>query len=82
MGTTRSNAVIMPNSEQGEHPSRESAMNGQMRPDNALPIFHGTTKYKHITYAACEPMTDKILPGHWLKRSKKSCAARSKACMV
>src|SRR6266849_6304160 len=51
MGTTRSNPVIMPNSEQGEHPSREFAMNGQMRPDNAMPIFHGTTR------------TDGLIPG-------------------
>src|ERR1700674_3979507 len=51
MGTTRSNAVIMPNSEQGEHPSREFAMNGQMRPDNAMPSFHGTTR------------TDGLIPG-------------------
>ncbi len=43
MRTTRSDPVIMPNGEQGEHPSREFAMNGQMRPDNAMPIFHGTT---------------------------------------
>src|SRR5258708_13094369 len=43
MRTTRSNPVIMPNGEQGEHTSREFAMNGQMRPDNALPIFHSTT---------------------------------------
>src|SRR5712692_9791210 len=43
MGTTRSHPVIMPNREQREHPSQESAMNGQMRPDNAMPIFHGTT---------------------------------------
>src|SRR5260370_39946895 len=43
MRTTRSNPVIMPNGEQGEHTSREFAMNGQMRPDNAMPIFHGTT---------------------------------------
>src|SRR5450759_788160 len=43
MKTTRSHPVIMPNSEQGEHASRECAMNGQMRPDNAMPIFHGTT---------------------------------------
>ena len=43
MGTTRSNPVIMPNSQQREHPSREFAMNSQMRPDNAMPIFHGTT---------------------------------------
>src|SRR5258708_17349999 len=43
MRTTRSNPVIMPNGEQREHPSREFAMNGQMRPDNALPIFHSTS---------------------------------------
>src|SRR5260221_5682695 len=43
MKTARSDLVIMPNSEQAEHPSREGAMNSQMRPDNALPIFHGTT---------------------------------------
>src|SRR5258708_20974453 len=43
MKTARSDAVIMPNSEQAEHPSREGAMNSQMRPDNAMPIFHGTT---------------------------------------
>src|SRR6267378_3649941 len=43
MKTARSDAVIMPNSEQAEHPSREGAMNRQMRPDNAMPIFHGTT---------------------------------------
>src|SRR6266566_5684789 len=33
----------MPNGEQGEQTSREFAMNGQMRPDNAMPIFHRTT---------------------------------------
>src|SRR5258708_14044156 len=43
MKTARSDLVIMPNSEQAEHPSRERAMNSQMRPDNAMPIFHGTT---------------------------------------
>src|SRR6266566_1673687 len=43
MKTARSDLVIMPNSEQAEHPSREFAMNSQMRPDNAMPIFHGTT---------------------------------------
>src|SRR5256886_11270660 len=43
MRTTRSNPVIMPNGEQGEQTSREFAMNGQMRPDNAMPIFHRTT---------------------------------------
>src|SRR5260370_32111363 len=43
MKTARSDLVIMPNSEQAEHPSREGAMNSQMRPDNAMPIFHGTT---------------------------------------
>src|ERR1700730_17001128 len=43
MKTTRSNSVIMPNSEQREHPSREFAMHGQMRPDNAMPIFYSTT---------------------------------------
>ena len=43
MKTARSNAVIMPNGEQSEHASRKGAMNGQMRPDNAMPIFHGTT---------------------------------------
>src|SRR5947209_5673511 len=43
MKTARSDLVIMPNSEQAEHPSREFAMNRQMRPDNAMPIFHGTT---------------------------------------
>src|SRR5258708_26278208 len=43
MKTARSDLVIMPNSEQAEHPRRECAMNSQMRPDNAMPIFHGTT---------------------------------------
>src|SRR5437667_190434 len=43
MKTTRSNPVIMPNSEQSEHTSRKGAMNGQVRPENAVPIFHGTT---------------------------------------
>src|SRR5260221_6611561 len=43
MRTTRSDLVIMPNGEQGEHPSREFAMNSQMRSDNAVPIFHSTT---------------------------------------
>src|SRR5438067_9419753 len=43
MKTARSNLVIMPNGEQSEHASRKGAMNGQMRPDNAMPIFHGTT---------------------------------------
>src|SRR5258706_7881041 len=43
MRATRSNSVIMPNGEQEEHTSREFAVNGQMRPDNAMPIFHGTT---------------------------------------
>src|SRR5256885_4034769 len=43
MKTARSNLVIMPNREQAEHASREGAMNRQMRPDNAMPIFHGTT---------------------------------------
>src|ERR1700693_5605027 len=43
MKTTRSNPVIMPKSQQSEHTSRKRAMNGQMRPDNAMPIFNGTT---------------------------------------
>src|SRR5216683_2020409 len=43
MRTTRSNPVIMPNGEQGEQTSREFAMSRQMRPDNAMPIFHSTT---------------------------------------
>src|SRR5437763_15967697 len=43
MKTARSNLVIMPNSEQTEHASREGAMSRQMRPENAMPIFHGTT---------------------------------------
>src|SRR6266852_6200366 len=43
MRTTRSNPVIMPNGEQGEQTSREFTMSGQMRPDNAMPIFHSTT---------------------------------------
>src|SRR5216683_2910508 len=43
MRTTRSDLVMMPNGEQGEHPSRECAMNSQMRSDNAVPIFHSTT---------------------------------------
>src|SRR5436309_12234039 len=43
MKTTRSNPVIMPNSQQSEHASRKGAMNSQMRPDNAVPIFDNTT---------------------------------------
>src|SRR5260370_36942351 len=44
MQTARSNAVIMPNSEQGQHASRKLAMDGQMRPENAMPVFNGTTR--------------------------------------
>ena len=51
MKTARSNAVIMPNSEQSEHASRKGAMNGQMRPDNTMPIFNGATG------------SDRLIPG-------------------
>src|SRR5258708_12677658 len=44
MQTARSNAVIMPDSEQGQHASRMLAMDGQMRPENAMPVFNGTTR--------------------------------------
>src|SRR5260370_41666575 len=44
MRTTRSDLVIMPNGEQGGNPSRESAMNSQMRSDNAVPIYHSTNR--------------------------------------
>src|SRR5258708_10906069 len=44
MQTARSNAVIMPNSEPGPHASRKLAQEGQMRPENAMPVFNGTTR--------------------------------------
>jgi hypothetical protein len=43
MKPTRSNPVIMPNRQQSEHASRKGTMSGQMRPDNAVPIFYGAT---------------------------------------
>src|SRR5258707_5555336 len=43
MKTARSDLVIMQTAEKASHPRRECAMNSQMRPDNAMPIFHGTT---------------------------------------
>src|SRR5258706_11457268 len=43
MKSTRSNPVIVPNSQQSEHASRKLAMNGQMRPYHAMPIFNRTT---------------------------------------
>src|SRR5260221_4147672 len=43
MKTARRGRVIMQKREREETPRRECAMNSQMRPDNAMPIFHGTT---------------------------------------
>jgi hypothetical protein len=42
MKAARSNPVMMPESEQSTRTSRKGAMHGQMRPDNALPMFDGT----------------------------------------
>src|SRR5581483_11272612 len=39
---TRSNSVVLPNSEQRKEPRRKSTVHGQMRPDNAVPILHYT----------------------------------------
>ncbi len=35
--------MVMPNSQQRQEVRRQGAMNGQMRSDNAMPIFDGTT---------------------------------------
>src|SRR5260370_29819848 len=76
MKTTRSNPVIMPDSEQGEHTSREFAMNGQMRSDNAVPIFDSTTGSDSLI-----PGSQKIggacSPG-WVKVLQQVLAGRTK----
>src|SRR5260370_23263678 len=41
METARSNLVIPPDSQQSEHASRQLAVNRQMGPDKAVPVFYG-----------------------------------------
>src|SRR5260370_37593581 len=43
MKPARSHVMIMPDSQQSQHASREGAMHGQMGPHDAVPIFYGTT---------------------------------------
>src|SRR6266446_1182180 len=43
MRSSWSLAMVMPNSQQRQEVRRQGAMNGQMRSDNAMPIFDGTT---------------------------------------
>src|SRR6266566_4383246 len=43
MKSSWSLAMVMPNSQQRQEVRRQGAMNGQMRSDNAMPIFDGTT---------------------------------------
>src|SRR6266849_2533475 len=78
MKTARSNAVIMPNSEQGEHTSRKGAMNRQMRPDNTMPILNGTTGSDSLipgsqkVRGACSPSRVKALQQVLAGRTKHS----------
>src|SRR5689334_14747875 len=41
MESTRSYPAMMPDGQQREKARRKGAMDGHMRPDNAVPMFHG-----------------------------------------